>query len=394
MKTKGLLWKVVLSLCVLFCCFEGFAQAKRQPGKVGQQRGFLTVKVTGKGETLEQAREDAKKVALAQVVGEAVQVRTEVKEENEKATVLSQILSASAGFIAKFDEIDAANNNGIFTVTANVTVYSEKLLEAVTFGNSSAEVDKEMQAAKVGSDIEETREAMTRFICAYLLDYGRIWTLTAKELMPGYDNNGQPVLQVNGYFGTSPAKYQMYTARLNRALARIGAKQASYNRELGKTHYNVYYCIRPDNQSNDLEGRSGWTALWVSKKFLEPPDSFGKEFEKYGYKFTYQLLDENGEVVLTKEEGFYFDRGMNTDFPRPCKRYGLRLVPLVNENRKTCYRRKCHLTFQGFASSEDMLRVKKVVVFVETVKRVREPALKFHQYTNRGTMIGWGWIEH
>ena len=407
MKTKRFLLQLLFSLGLLLGSMESLGQTMQQrrqpktrpaqqaatrPSSSGQRRGFQTVKVTGKGETLEKAREDAKTLALAQVVGEAVRARTEVKEENDKASVLSQILTASAGFIAKFEELSTANNDGIFSVTANVTVYSEKLLEAVTFGNSSAEVDKEMQEAKVGSDIEETREKMTRYISSYMLDYGRIWNVTVKELLPGYDNKGQAILQVNGYFGTTPEKYRMYIARLNRALGRIGAKQAEPKHELHRNFIPVYYCIRPDNQSNGDYGGKGWAYLWLAKKFLEEPRSFEDEFKKYGYKFTFQLLDEDGEIIKTHEEGFFFSP--MCPFPIPRERYGLGLVALLNEHRKTCFRRKCNFTFKDFASSEDMLRVKRIAVQIDTVKMVREPTLKFHQYFHRDTTMHWGWIEH
>ncbi len=87
-----------------------------------QKRGFVTVQVTGKGETLELAREDAKRNALARVVGEAIKARTDITENGDDAQVFSQYIAASAGFIAKFDETATANETGIFSVTANVTV--------------------------------------------------------------------------------------------------------------------------------------------------------------------------------------------------------------------------------------------------------------------------------
>ena len=357
-------------------------------------RGFQTVTVTGKGESLEGAREDAKRNALAQVVGEAIKAKTEIKENGDEASVISKFLSASAGFIAKFEETSTSNEGGIFAVTANVTVYSEKLLEAVTFGDDSSELFNEVKQARVGSDMEETREKMTKYICSYLLDYCRIWSITAKELIPGYDNGGQPVLYANCYFGTTPAKYQMYLKRLNAAMARIGARSGAYKHELTKSHTPVQYVIRPDNQANETtDGGNpgkGWVHLWLSSKFLENQSSFGHEFNKYGYRITFKLLDEQDNVIATKEIGIGTYHGQNT-LPSPRMRYGFKLTPLKNENNKTCYRRKCHVKFDEFASSEEMLKVKRIAAFVEPVKMTSAPTVDFRQYVDKD--MKWGWYE-
>ena len=108
------------------------------------RRGLQTVTVTGRGESLEQAREDAKRNALEQVLGETIKGRSDMTENGDKAGALPQFISADGGFIAKFDETGTSNEDGMYAVTANVTVNGEKLLEAVTFGNDSAEIDKEM----------------------------------------------------------------------------------------------------------------------------------------------------------------------------------------------------------------------------------------------------------
>ena len=293
----------------------------------------------------------------------------------------------SADLIAKFDETGTSNENGIYAVTANVTVHGEKLLEAVTFGNDSAELDKEMQEARLGSDIEETREKMTKYVSSYMLDFCRIWSITVKELIPGHDNNGQSILQANCYFGTSPAKYQMYISRLNNAMARMGGKRAPYKHELYKNFNSLDYIVNPDAQ------KPNWTIIWLPKKYFENERAFDAEFQKWGYKITVKLLDEAGDVIKTQDLGFQFYGYNNLPFPgRPAGSMGsYRLFPLKGEHKDWCYRTKCNFTFNDFASSEEMLKVKKMLVSVEPVKKVREPLLDFRQYLNKD--MKWGWIE-
>ena len=367
------------------------AAQQRKPAAQQQARGFVTVQVTGKGETLELAREDAKKNALARVVGEAIKARTDVTENGDDAQVISQYISASAGFIAKFDETGTADDDGIFTVTANVTVYGEKLLEAVTFGNDSIEAAKEMQQARLGSDLEATREAMTKYITSYMLDYCRIWSVTVNKLIPDYDNNGQPVLYVNGRFGTTPAKYQMYTKRLDNALAHVGAKKTAGKYENYQTHNALTYCRKPDTQKKD----DFWSKLWISKKYMEPLQAYFEEFKKWGYLFTAKLLDENGGVIQEPQVGIFF-HGYNC-LPFPGGAGGsssdLRLHPLPGEHTASCYSRKIHFAFKDFASAEEMLKVKRVVFLVEPVRMSRHSLVKFHQYLSNTGVAGWGWVE-
>lgn len=369
--------------------------ATQQSRAPQQHSGFQAVAVIGKGETLEAAREDAKRNALVTVVGEAIKARTDIREDGDNATVVSQFLAASAGFISKFAETSTGQEDGIFVVKANVTVYSDKLLEAVTFGNSSEEADKEMQEARVGSDIEATREALTKFICSYMLDYCRIWSITVNKIIPDYDNNGQPVLYVNGRFGTTPAKYQMYTRRLDRALARIGAKKARWDFKNYKTHNALSYCQNLDTQKKHNDNEF-WTWLWISKKYMEPLQAYFSEIEKWGYLISMKLLDENGEVVKESQMGITFYNPSTVPYPSGVagSRSDLRLRTLHGEHTDSCYSRKIHFVFKEFASSEEMLKVKRAVFFVEPVRQSKHPLVKFHQYLGKpNNDAGFGWAD-
>ena len=383
---------LIIGILLAFGRMGAMGQNQHRPAQ--QARGFVTVQVTGKGESLELAQEDAKRNALARVVGQAIKARTDITEDGNDAKVISQFIAASAGFIAKYDETATSNENGIFTVTANVTVYGERLLEAVTFGNDSFEAAKEMQQARLGSDLEATREAMTKYICSYLLDYCRIWSIVPKELVPGYDNNGQPVLHANCYFGTTPQRYQMYTRRLENAMARVGAREAPWKYELTKSHMGLNYFIRPDDPSNSVSKGRGLRYLWISRKFLESTQVFESEFKKYGYKMTVKLLDENGNAICSQQFGFQFDKFNYLPYPGCLFLGALKgdTTDVWKSMDSSCYRRKCNITFTNFASSEEMLKAKRLVAFVEPVKKVREPTLNFRQFLN-GAMR-WGWYEH
>ena len=66
---KSHLLLIIGSLLVLGT-MGALGQNQRRPAQ--QARGFVTVQVTGKGESLELAQEDAKRNALARVLGQAI----------------------------------------------------------------------------------------------------------------------------------------------------------------------------------------------------------------------------------------------------------------------------------------------------------------------------------
>ena len=151
--------------------------------------------------------------------------------------------------------------------------------------------------------------------------------------------------------------------------------------------------MKPDAQSPVVK------YLWIPKKFLETPWAFINEFDKYGYKMTVKLLDENGNTICSQQFGFVLvNCYVGLPYPGHYQHNAFFLAALKGESTATCYRRKCNITFTNFASSEDMLKVKRLVAFVEPVKKVREPTLRFvqwmdhHKYDHK--YMGWGWYEH
>ena len=202
--------KLLSCLLLAAVCFaaESYAAPKRRKSKNVPQSAakvkadkFITVTVTGSGETLEQARQNAKKNALTGVVGRV----TTLWKNGDTVETKSEYIVDSAGLIIQYKELSQKEENGIFTVKAEVTVFSEELLEAVVFG---VERPKSVDVT-VGSDLEQAREDMTKYIASYLLDYCRIWSIQVKEIIPEYTKDGKPVLYVNCYFGTTPQRHTL-----------------------------------------------------------------------------------------------------------------------------------------------------------------------------------------
>ena len=203
--TKSILCVV---LAVLFLVTDGFIpdtfgaparrsrrQRKNTPQKVMTR--FVTVTVEGSGETLALAQKNAKDNAIAKVVGPALKGKTQILESGDTAKVTSEYVSAAAGFVSDYQELSRKKEGNIFIVTAKVTVYQDKLYEAIVF-KSDEIVHEEME---LGNPDEMLREDMTRFIVSYMIDYCRIWKIQAKQIIPEVDAKGNPVLYVNFYFG-------------------------------------------------------------------------------------------------------------------------------------------------------------------------------------------------
>ena len=347
---------------------------------------FITVTVTGSGETLEQAQQNAKKNALTEVVGRVIKDKTTLLENGGEVDIKSEYIAASAGLISRYQELSQKKENGIFIVKAEVTVFSEELLEAVVFG-----VEKpSMVDVTVGSDLEQAREDMTKYIVSYLLDYCRIWSIQVKEIIPEYTKDGKPVLYVNCYFGTTPQRHTIYHKRLAKALEKVGFKRAKYSHELKRKYCPVKILIRPD-RVNHRDDRNSYAWYWGDPKFMEPVKVYEEELNKYAYKLTFEFLSEDDEVIATHE----FGRGFSSfggNVPAPCWQEGYTLWPLQGKTfYSAAYRRKFYLTFSDFADSSEMLKVKKVRTKVELVERVREKTLTVRD--NWGEMIFGEWFE-
>ena len=334
---------------------------------------FATVTVDGSGETLAQARQDAKKNALSAVVGRALKEKTNILEVGDDVTVTSEFIAASAGLIANYKELSRKKENDVFAVKAQVTVYREKLYESIVFGpDTKKSVDIEL-----GSDLETAREEMTQYIVSYLIDYCRIWSLQVKDIIHEYDNNGKPVLYANCYLGTTPVRYSLYVKRLEAALKRVGFNQADYNYDLNKDFSAIRVLRSPDNTPY-AHNRSAWIWFWGPKKYMEAVRVYEDELDKYGYKVTFEMLSEDDEVIATSVIGRNFS-SFYSNVPAPEWRdgsYSLRHLQ-GKTHSSAAYRQKMLFKFSGFTSADDMLKVKKIRTKIKPVKKVREKTLAF-----------------
>ena len=87
------------------------------------QSKFITVKVTGSGETLALAHKNAKDNAITEVVGMALRSENVVLENSDRVQIISKIHAASAGYIGAYKDLNCRKTkDGIFKVTASVTV--------------------------------------------------------------------------------------------------------------------------------------------------------------------------------------------------------------------------------------------------------------------------------
>ena len=374
-------------LAVLFMVIEGFTpdaygasarrsrrQQKNTPQKVMTR--FVTVTVEGSGETLALAQKNAKDNAIAKVVGQALKGKTQILESGDTAKVTSEYVSAAAGFISDYQELSRKKEGNIFVVSAKVTVYQDKLYEAIVFKSDETAQDN----IELGNSDETIREDMTRFIVSYMIDYCRIWRIQAQQIIPEVDAKGNPVLYVNFYFGSTQELYNMYFNRLRQAMAKVKAREIYGNKRFDRKMYQTLSIVTNPGAQTPV-----WTRFLLEKKYLEDMRVFNGEFEKYGYKLTVELLDADGEVIRTEVVGGQFHSYNLT--PEPA--WGrLELLPLRGEEKKSSLRSKFQMAFTNFSDKSEMLKVKKVRAKLEPVKRRRENALEFRQH-----FIKWGWYE-
>ena len=391
--------KLLSCLLLAAVCFtaESYAAPSRRKNKSTRTAAakvktdkFITVTVTGSGETLEQAQQNAKKNALTEVVGRAIKEKTNLLEDGDNVEIKSEYIAASAGLISRYQELSQKKENGIFVVKAEVTVFREQLLEAVVFG-----VEKPSPVnVKVGSDFEQAREDMTKYLVSYFIDYCRIWSIQVKEIIPEYTKDGKPVLYVNCYLGTTPQRHTLYHNRLAKALAKVGFKRAKYSHDLERKYCPVKILIRPDKVTSRWYDRNSYAWYWGDPKFMEPLKVYEEEWNKYAYKVTFEFLSEDDEVIATHEFGRGFSSFYN-NVPAPEWREGYTLRPLVGKDggASAAYRRKFYLVFSDFADASEMLKVKKVQAKIEPVKIVREKALTVH-FSWPGEIKLGQWFEH
>ena len=346
------------------------------------QSKFITVKVTGSGETLALAHKNAKDNAITEVVGMALRSENVVLENSDRVQIISKIHAASAGYIGAYKELNCRKTkDGIFKVTASVTVYNDKLLEGViTKKDTAAVLGTNDHSDLLGTDEERRRDDMTQYIVSYMLDYCRIWQAVPVKLFPEYDSNGKTVLYVDFYWGTTQQVYQQYLSRLHQAMQRINARETVWNhRKHVKHFYPLKVCRNPGKKNPQ------WTTYLIPLKFVDIP-SIEKELDKYGYKITFDLLSQDNKLIRQEVIGgsFYGYNGT----PEPAVRYAFLLRPLIGGGGPAKLRAKFKMSFKNFSDTSEMLKVKKIKVKIQPVKKIHEKTIPFRQH-----VIKWGWNE-
>ena len=194
------------------------------------QSKFITVKVSGSGETLVLAQKNAKDNALTEVVGMALRSDNIVLENKDRVEIISKIHAASAGYIGAYKELSCSKTkDGIFKVTALVTIYNDKLLDGFITKQDNSIISATDNSDLLSSDEERRRDDMNQYIVSYMIDYCRIWQAVPVKMFPEYDNNDNAVLHVNFYWGTTVKAYNQYLSRLRKAMQRINVRETTWN---------------------------------------------------------------------------------------------------------------------------------------------------------------------
>jgi hypothetical protein len=105
----------------------------QETGRSGAEISSRTVEVTGEGESLDAAHDDATRQAIMQVAGEYIDTKRlvvlKIDDERLSEMLSEKIISYSNGFVEKVEPISSENKAGLFYFRAKITIKTEPLVD-------------------------------------------------------------------------------------------------------------------------------------------------------------------------------------------------------------------------------------------------------------------------
>lgn len=177
--------KILLLLSILTASIFAYANTEKAPGV------FKEVIVTGYGDSADSAKTNACRSAIKTVVGEYIDVSSEVKNDELEES----IISLSAGYVDSTKEITPPkkNSDGTWSVKLSVLVKVDKVQERVTRFKASINV---VDFSKFNSK-KERENAVIAYVVRYMIDFLKLVNIYA-ELEPN-EKKGEVKLKYSTY---------------------------------------------------------------------------------------------------------------------------------------------------------------------------------------------------
>lgn len=184
---------------------------------------------TGYGISRKKALNNAFKTAVEQYVGLATQ--NDVMMKNNEL-IKDEVLTASSGFIQKYDVISQEQDDGMYVVKINALVESQKLIEKIKSLNISVKsFDGKNSYARVSTKVKSKKDAekiLKKVVGEFLSTKSikEMLFVNYKDAQPDIDNekNEKISLKISYSLGIDYKVYSQKVAKLEQTFKNLGAK--------------------------------------------------------------------------------------------------------------------------------------------------------------------------
>ena len=271
--------------------------------------------VEGAGENLAEAKKDALRCAVEEVVGSLVDAQSRV--ENDE--LIEQILTASSAYVEKYSVLDRKIENGLATVKIRATVVKESLTKKLkqSGGGQAVAIDGASLAGKAATKSESEKNGAL-FLANFLRKEEFPYRLIDVKIV------GQPKVVQTGNeiaytltweISVNRERYMDFVKRLQPILDKCALRKSNFILELEKKTDNEgnAYCSWTSNKVNVLAYKpniqfylcTGITGNFRSLKYesYELPQKYKIPIQYYGRvvpAVNISLLNSKSEEVAIK----------------------------------------------------------------------------------------------
>lgn len=305
-------------LTILAAALSGtcFAQPKIKDDKQGQAESTAKVIAEGVGTTADEALKDAFRNAVRQVVGALVDAETLVKNDE---IISDKVLTYSAGYITKYDEISNKKEKGLFRVKISATVERRGIIEKLKDARvTSKEVDGKDIAA-FAMTRKEARENATALLKKAFVEFPNV--LVAEVRKPTAKDYDEDTLKLilDVTVKVDLVKYNAFAKNLVQIADKVSLEKSTsliVTKEAGSVSDKGYTIEMPKFGHVELRGKhpKGWImCLYTDGKgdrsrwnhYIMDSDPYESMSDLYlsqkRLQIGVKLLDKNSKVIAEDE---------------------------------------------------------------------------------------------
>ena len=190
--------------------------------------------VEGAGENLAEAKKDALRCAVEEVVGSLVDAQSRV--ENDE--LIEQILTASSAYVEKYSVLSRKIDNGLATVKIRATVVKESLTKKLKMseGGQTVAIDGASLAGKAATKAESEKQGAL-FLANFLKNEGFPYRLIDVKIVgePKIVQTGNEIkYTLTWEISANRERYMDFVKRLQPILDKCALRKSNFILELSK----------------------------------------------------------------------------------------------------------------------------------------------------------------